>query len=88
MKMNIRAFSLTCGVFWGISVFLLTWWVIITGKTLGEPTLIERVYLGFEFTPGGSLIGLGWGLVDGLVAGVLFAWLYNLIHSSIQPNAD
>ena len=60
MKLNIKAFSLTCGIFWGISVFLLTWWVIINGKTLGEPTLIERVYLGFEFTPGGSLIGLCW----------------------------
>ena len=88
MKLNIKAFSLTCGIFLGISVFLLTWWVIINGKTLGEPTLIERVYLGFEFTPGGSLIGLCWGLADGLVAGVLFAWLFNLIHSSIQANAD
>jgi membrane associated rhomboid family serine protease len=25
----------------------------------------------------GSLIGLAWGLLDGLIGGAIFAWLYN-----------
>ena len=27
----------------------------------------------------GSVIGLVWGAIDGLIAGAIFAWLYNII---------
>jgi len=30
-------------------------------------------------SPLGSLIGLVWGFVDGLIGGAIFAWLYNLL---------
>ncbi len=82
MSINTKAFALTCGIFWGVSVFLLTWWVMMVGSTYGDATLIERVYIGYTFTPGGSLIGFCWGFGDGLVAGAIFAWLFNLIQSS------
>ncbi len=81
MTINIKTFSFTCGVFWGISVFLLTWWMIILGTAHGETILFERLYLGYTLTPAGSVIGLCWGFADGLIAGILFGWLSNLIHS-------
>jgi hypothetical protein len=41
--------------------------------------LMASVYPGFDHTRtiGDTLVGAGYGLVDGAVAGALFAWLYN-----------
>jgi hypothetical protein len=79
MKLNIKAFALACGLFWGIGLFVLTWWIIAFEGATGDMTLIGRVYRGYSISPVGSIIGLIWGLVDGVVAGAIFAWLYNLI---------
>jgi hypothetical protein len=35
------------------------------------------VYPGLSATPAGAVIGLLWGFVDGVICGVLVAWLYN-----------
>jgi hypothetical protein len=79
MKLNIKAFALTCGVIWGVGLFLLTWWIIAFSGATGETTLIGRVYLGYHISPVGSVIGLVWAFADGLIGGAIFAWLYNLI---------
>ena len=79
MKINVKAFSLTCGIVWGFGLFLLTWWIIAFEGATGEPTLIGRLYRGFTISPVGSFIGFIWAFVDGLIGGAIFAWLYNLI---------
>ena len=79
MKLNIKAFALSCGVIWGLGFFLLTWWIIAFDGASGEPTLIGRVYRGYSISRQGSLIGMGWALADGLIGGAIFAWLYNLL---------
>jgi len=79
MALNTKAFSLACGLVWGLGLFLLTWWVIAFDGATGEVTLIGRLYRGYAISPLGSVIGLLWGLADGLIGGFLFAWLYNLI---------
>lgn len=84
MKLNIRAFGVACGLWWGGGLFVLTWWVIAMGTAAGGPSLLERIYVGYAFTPMGSVIGLGWGLVDGFVGGVIFAWLYNLLGAKLS----
>lgn len=81
MKLNVQAFALTCGIIWGIGLFLITWWIIVFGGASGESTLIGRVYLGYRISPLGSIIGLIWAFADGLIAGAIFAWLYNRITS-------
>ena len=63
----------------GVGLFLGTWWVIAVGGATGEPTFLARIYLGYAISPLGSLVGLAWGLLDGLFAGAIFAWLYNTI---------
>lgn len=78
MKLNIKAFALACGLIWGVGLFLLTWWIIVFEGSTGEPTLIGMVYRGYAISPTGSVIGLVWGLFDGLIGGAIFAWLYNL----------
>lgn len=79
MKLDIRAFALACGILWGLGLFVLTWWIIAFDGASADPTLIGRVYRGYSLTPAGSLIGLAWGFIDGLVGGAIFAWLYNLL---------
>ena len=78
--MSIRSVGLTTGIFGAITMFLLAWWLILTGNAEGPITLVERVYIGYSFTPMGSIIGALYGFVDGGIAGALFAWLYNLIN--------
>ena len=77
MRLNSRAFALTCGLVWGVGVFLLTWWIIAFDGATGDPTWLGRIYRGYHLTPAGSFVGLAWAVVDGLVFGAIFAWAYN-----------
>ena len=84
MKLNIKAFALTCGLVWGFALFELTWWIIAFDGSTGEATLIGRLYRGYTISPAGSFIGLAWGFADGLIGGAIFAWLYNLVAGRPQ----
>jgi len=79
--MSIRAFALTTGIFGATSMFFLSWWLILIGNAEGPVTLLERIYIGYSFTPMGSVIGALWGFVDFGIAGAIFAWLYNKIKN-------
>lgn len=79
VKLNVKAFALTSALIWGLGLFILTWWIIAFDGITGEPTLIGRFYRGYTVSPSGSVIGLVWASVDGLIGGAIFAWLYNLI---------
>ena len=78
MKLNVRALALTCGILWGLGLFLATLWMILFDGASGEITFIGRVYRGYSISMTGSLFGLLWGFVDGLIGGAIFAWVYNL----------
>lgn len=82
MKFNIKALAFTSGIIWGLSLFLMTWWVIIFEGATGDSTLIAYVYRGYNISAVGSIIGLVWGFFDGLIAGAVFGWLYNLIAAT------
>ncbi|MEE9442699.1 MAG: bacteriophage holin [candidate division Zixibacteria bacterium] len=79
MKLNVKAFALTCGIIWGLGLFFITWWVMIFEGQAGNILPIGIVYRGYCVTVAGSFIGLAWGLVDGLIGGAIFAWLYNTL---------
>ncbi len=81
MKLNIKAFGLTCGLVWGVGLFIVTWWIIVFEglQDTAYGGMLSRVYRGYDISPFGSVIGLAWGFADGLIGGVIFAWLYNLL---------
>ena len=87
MKLNVRAFALTCALVWGLGLFAIAWWIIATGGAAAGAGLLGRVYLGYATTPLGSVIGLAWGFVDGLIGGAIFAWLYNLLAARLGGSA-
>ena len=78
---SVRTCGLTLGIFGAVSMFTLAWWLILIGNAEGPTTLFERIYIGYSFTPLGSVIGAAWGFVDWGIAGAIFAWLYNLINN-------
>jgi hypothetical protein len=79
MKLNVKAFALACGIFWGVGLFALTWWLIAWEGSTHEITLIGRLYRGYNISPVGSIVGLLYGFVDAGVGGAILAWLYNAI---------
>jgi hypothetical protein len=79
MKLNIKAFAITAALFWGLCLFLCTWWIILLDGATGQTAAIGAIYRGYNISAAGSFIGLAWGLIDGLIGGAIFAWLYNLI---------
>jgi hypothetical protein len=79
MKLNVKAFALACAVLWGFGVFILTWWLIAFEGATEEPTWLGKVYWGYTVSPVGSVVGFVWALVDALIGGAIFAWLYNFL---------
>lgn len=79
MRLDVKAFALTCGLMWGLGLFCITWWIIAFDGATGEITLLGRLYRGYNLSPAGSVMGLAWALGDGLIGGAIFAWLYNIV---------
>jgi hypothetical protein len=82
MKLNVKAFALTCGIIWCIGLFVGTWWIMLFEGATGAQTWIGLCYRGYNISAIGSVIGLVWAFFDGLIGGAIFAWLYNLIEGS------
>ena len=86
MKLNVKAFALTCGLVWGLGLMMLTWWIMLFEGATGDVTFLGRLYRGYNISFGGSIIGLVWAFFDGAIGGAIFAWLYNLIASRISKD--
>lgn len=78
-KFHIGAFALAMGMLWGIAVFIagiLSW---LTGFGDHFVKTVGSLYIGYDQTWWGAVAGFCWAFLDGLVAGALFAWMYNAL---------
>lgn len=81
MSLNVKAFALATGIVWGL-VMLAVGLANLNWPEFGGSFLrvIASVYPGHVHD--GSLyqviIGSLYGLVDALIGGAIFAWIYNL----------
>ena len=82
IMISIKSLGLTTGILGACTMFFLSWWLILTGNADGPVTFFERVYIGYSYTPMGSIIGAVWGCIDWGIAGMIFAWLYNKINNN------
>ena len=87
MKLNVKAFAFTFAIWWGVGIFLLTWWIIALDGASDEAFFLGRIYIGYTISPLGSLIGFVWAFADGLVGGAIFAWLYNVLATRLFTGA-
>jgi hypothetical protein len=89
MRLNVSAFALAFGIWWGVGMFLTTWWLIGVGGVIDEPTMMERVYIGYHITPVGSLVGLAWGFVpERYVAGFSRGYTTSLPKGSAPARSN
>ena len=77
MRLNTKAFALTCGIVWGATIFLATVWLLAFGYEGQLIRMLDHFYFGYSFSFVGAVIGGIWGFVDGAIGGFVFAWLYN-----------
>lgn len=77
IKFDVRAMGLSLGLLWGGGCFFLG--ILAMSINLGNEavSVLGSIYLGFEPTWIGSVIGAFWGFLDGAIGGIIFAWLYN-----------
>jgi hypothetical protein len=78
MKLNVKAFALAGGTLWAAAAFLLALTALWFDWGTEFVDLIGTIYIGYEATVVGALVGAIWGFVDVGIACVVFAWLYNL----------
>ncbi|MCK5795327.1 MAG: bacteriophage holin [Anaerolineales bacterium] len=88
MKLNVKAFAVTCALVWGFGLLLITWWIILLDGPSDTIPFIGRIYRGYSLTPGGSFIGFAWALIDGAIGGAVFSWLYNRAASCLKPGDE
>lgn len=77
MRLDVKAFALTCGILWGVTILVSTLWLLVMGYDGQLISKLDHFYFGYSFSVAGAFIGLVWGFVDGSICGALFAWLYN-----------
>lgn len=79
MRINVKALALTLGILWGLGVFIAVLWVILLDGAHGQPLFFAVIYRGVTASWPGAVLGLAWGVLDGVIGGLLIGWLYNKI---------
>lgn len=75
-RLSVMGLGLAGGIFWGLSV-LISGWCAVFGKCLAFVNMMASIYVGFEPTFIGAIVGGIWGFFNGLLAGLIFAFFYN-----------
>ncbi|MFQ5663550.1 MAG: hypothetical protein ACE5HL_06950 [Terriglobia bacterium] len=81
MKLDVKAMVFAFALIWGIVAMFLGGLANLIWPDYGKAFLevMASVYPGYHATRsfGQVIIGTLYGLVDGAVAGFIFAWIYN-----------
>jgi len=83
-KLDVKRLGITIGILFGLIMFIATNWLVIKGGTVVGPhlQLINKFFIGYKVTFGGSIIGLVYGFIVGYISGAFTGWLYNTLLSS------
>ncbi len=81
--LSVKGLALTCGILWGGCVLLvgvgnLVW----PSYGVAFLEIPRSIYPGYAHTAGfgGVIVGTLYALVDGVIVGGIFAWLYNKLR--------
>ncbi len=78
---NPKNLGLAAGIFWGVSMFILTILSMYTGYANAWLVLTESFYPGYTISWSGSILGLIYGFLDGFIGLYILAWLYNKLNA-------
>jgi hypothetical protein len=77
-KCNVKALAVAIGALWALYVLFLGWMAAFGwGREL--VTVLSSLYIGYNASFFGGIIGGIWAFIDGAVAGAIIAWVYNLV---------
>jgi xanthine/uracil permease len=76
-KCDVKALGLSCGIVWGAAIFISGIASMLFDWATKFVDVFSGIYIGYNATFLGSVIGAAWGFVDGCIGGLLVAWLYN-----------
>ena len=84
MQLNAKRFALASGVLWGLAILIAT--LVAAARGLGANlSHLSAIYLGYDVSYVGSVVGLIYGFLTGAIAGFLFAVIYN---GSVKPESE
>jgi hypothetical protein len=83
MKLDVKAFALTCGLVAAIGLLLLNGWIRAFDGPNSAPVWLMHVYRGYSLSLIGSAVGAIWAFFEGFIVGGVFAWLYDAIDSRL-----
>ena len=83
MKLNVKSFSLSFGLAFGIYMLFLGW-VSALGWGIRDVSIISNLYIGYGPTFVGGIIGGVWGFVDGAICGYLISTFYNYFSKKFK----
>ena len=91
MKLDVRAVAVVLALAWGILGMFVTGLANLIWPGYGQVFLdvMASLYPGYTATAsfGQVIIGALYGILDGAVAGAVFAWLHNLCASRLRASA-
>ncbi len=89
MRLNVRAMAVAAGLLWGATLLLVGFaHQIWPGYGVVFLEIEASVWPGYTVGGIGSVfVGAFYALVDGMIGGAVFAWLYNLIRNRVSPPA-
>jgi ABC-type phosphate transport system permease subunit len=80
MKLSLKALALTSGILWALALFVTGIFNLIW-RGYGDAFLktMAYIYPGYHAagTIGDLIVGTLYALLDGLICGLVFGWLYN-----------
>ena len=77
-KISPLAFGLSFGILWAVGLVIISILALYSGFAMSMVNLFTTLYLGYELTLLGVIIGALWAFVDAFIGGFLVAYLYNL----------
>lgn len=81
MKLNIKAFVLTCAILWAAVIFIVGLANLIwPGYGAAFLQVVASIYPGYAVsgTFGSVIVGTVYAVFDGAIGGLVFSWLYNI----------
>ena len=75
-KLSIKACTLAVAITWSLSMLLLAW-ISAFGWGVRDVNVIAGLYIGYDASFWGGIIGAIWGFIDGAIGGFVFSYLYN-----------
>ena len=85
--MKVKALSISLGIVWAAGVVILGW-VAIGGWGDYAVDVLGSLYIGYEASFTGAIIGGIWAFVDAAVAGFFIAFLYNFFAEDKEKNKN